>query len=508
MSTATISPDGTLLTAGVSVTGAASVYAALSDNDSNSYITLSTEKPVVSMGTFALGSARMKSYTPKIRMRANSTAVDLVFGVIIQDVVGNAFPSSGRLTYGPDGGSFYSDVAFPTVAASFTQAQIDAMAWVFDGVSGSEAGRIAKAWIDITYVTKPSTALTAVSPDPYTASNLVPLSWVNTLDADGGGQTHYQIKAFDQTTYPTLSSVDPDTDTPFWESGVTASGLTSAATGALIDGDTYRIAVRVAQTVNGSRFWSDWSTDDVTINVATSDVAAVSAVATDADGKLTVTVTRAGGSEAWSKVSVERSIDAGVTWAPVRFATFADATGNANTFTVDDYEVPNGTAALYRALASRTLNDQPIVGDWTQAGAAVSWSSNDCWLKDPNVPANSTTFRLGGRRERRRTRRVGVFPVVGLSAPITVSDVRSTNTGVLPIVTDTIAEYDAIDDLLAAAPTILVQFPPSTGYADMYATVTSDVDNYLSPVAEAVVRVWEVEYVETSAPADSTAGVA
>jgi hypothetical protein len=366
--------------------------------------------------------------------------------------------------------------------------------------------RIYEAYVDLVYVEQPVVAVDAVSPDPYTASTFVPLSWVNTLDADGGGQTYYAILVYDATTHGAFGSVVPGVTPPFWDSGVVASS-TAGATTASLPNDTYRAYVSVAQTVNGVRHWSARDSDDFTVTVADAEIDTVTMVADNATGSIEVTVERDTLTEAWEFIEVQRSIDAGVTWSYVRGAAYVDATGDADTFVIDDYEVGNTVDALYRARATRIVTELQITSPWVESVADAQWThATDCWVKAPNDASLNITF-AAGRETKRRTRRSGVFDIIGAAFPIVVSDARTGFSGELPVLTLNAAEHAALKALLKGSDVLLVQYPPAFDIADAYVSVLSDSEVFVSAASLQLARTWPLQVIEVAAPADPDAGV-
>lgn len=498
MTTVILRPDATI--AAGTVTGAASTHAATNDNDDASYVVTSSQF-AVHLGTSTLPAGSVtKQWRARIRHLDAGGPKDVYLymaGSFNPGDAGYVTPGYGSFS----AGASPQDDSAAWSPTTLTQAQVDNMAIA---VFATSTGRTHELYADLMYVAIPVVAVDTVT-DPTTATNLIPLSWVNTLDADGGAQTHRQIRVFDETTYPSFTGLDPDDDVPYWDSGIVLTGSAMATTIALPN-DTHRAYVRVAQTVNGSLHWSDWDFDEFTVAVDTSDVATVDVAAVDATGAIEVTVGRDGASEAWSFVTVERSIDAGATWQPVRGATYVDSTGDADEFVILDYEAPNGTSTKYRARATRIFSSLPITGDWVESDPE-QWTSTAMFLKVPgDAELNVSTVCLASRTPYRRTRRTGVFPVLGARLPVVVSDVRSARSGVIEWETLTSAEATAIDTLLERGSVVLVQFPPSMDIADMYAAFTDDEEVFQSIVSDVVWRTWSVNYIEVAQPPDPYAG--
>lgn len=337
---------------------------------------------------------------------------------------------------------------------TLTQSQLDAAQVTFErsiaAVSSENDVQIARLNVELVTVTQPVVAVTAVSPDPYTASTTVPVSWSNTLDTDGGAATRYQVVVTD----------DNDGDAVVVDSGQVLGSVTSLDVGPLPNGN-YTVSVRVGQTVNGAAHWSAYDTDTFEVDVVTADVDTVTPVATDTDGLITVTVARDGASQAWEFIEVERSING--TWSPVRGATFVDATGNANSFVVADYEVPNAQAVTYRARATYYSSGLPITGAWVSS-SSVTWTGadKDDWLKNPSDPSKNIKIEGFAFGSQSRSARAGVFNPLGSSETVVVLDVLTSPLGSLSIRVEGQTEALAVDAILASADVLLLNLHPDS----------------------------------------------
>ena len=515
MSAVVLRPNGTI-TAADSLTGGATAHAVTSDDSDASYFT-DNDTVVLDFGTTTVGTGSIiKQFRFRWRGRGDAglaiakVGIGDLYSLTYTDVTTTlATRTAAYITpSAPVPAGVFSGTVQDVIDLLGVQGFVDALTMEFDpgyGVLafGADAMRGYEAYIDLVYVTIPVAVVTAVT-DPYTASTIVPIAWTNTLDSDGGAQTRYEVKVFTDAQYG-AGGFDPATSTPYYTTGEVISSALTANVGPLENADTYRAYVRVAQTVNGASHWSAWAFDEFTMDVSTADVDTVVGSPGPSESSILVTVTRDGASEAWEFVEVQRSIDAGTTWTDVRGATYVDSTGNATTFTVTDYETPNGQATLYRARATYLSSGLPITGSWTTS-ASISWASDLTWLKAPTDPTLNMTLCMSARMPYRRNRRSGVFQVLGRAAPVVVSDVRSSRSGSLIVETDTTDEADDLVALLDGSPIVLVQFPPEFDIDDKYIAVLSDEELFRSMVAGNVWREWSIEYVEVNAPADPDAG--
>lgn len=489
MSSVTLRPNGTDVAAD-SLTGGATTHAVTSDDSDASYYTDNEglDAPViVSLGTSALPAGFVtKQIRARCRSRGDSATVTVNFGVV--SYAGGPVSMSTTLTT-------YEGAYSPV---TLTQTQIDGLQAYTAGnwVGSGSAYRVAELYVDLVYVTIPVVALDAIT-DPYTASTVIPISWVNTLDSDGGAQTHYQAWVTADSGGATV-----------YDSGVVASSSTSASVGPLANGANYTVHIKVAQTVNGSQHWSAEDTQAaVTMSVTTVDVSSVTAAADNANAKITVTVTRDAADGAWGFVEVERSTDGSVTWEAVRGATYVDPP-LADTFVIDDYEVPNGTAAKYRARATYLSSGLPITSAWTTQSDTTTWTSTAVWFKVPGSPSLNDTFPFKVYPSATRPQRRGVFYVLGASRPVVVSDVRSSPEARCTVQTETEADATSLLAILDE-PVVLIQAPTTMKrWGSRYCSIGDVSDDPVDPntYGNSGYATWSFSAVEVDSPADPDAG--
>jgi len=497
MTTTTLRPNGTQTAGGTDVTGAASHHAGLSDNSDSSYILDGAgagDTAIVTMGTVALPAG---SIVKQIRARMSAKLLGQRADVGLVMTPFDCAVTSPNLLATTD---FIEYVGAWLPAGGLGQAGIDNATMSAQTPPGPGA-YISEVYADLVYVAIPVTVVTTVTPDPYTASNIVPIAWTNTLDADGGVQTRYQIRTFTAAQYG-IGGFNPATSPATQDTGEVVGGALTRNTLVLATATTYRAYVRVAQTVNGVSHWSAYAFDQFAVSVTTSNILSVTTAAVNASALINVTVNRNTGSAAWNFVEIERSTNAGVTWSPVRGVTYV-APGAANTFTASDHETANGQATLYRARATRIVSGLPITGEFVQSTPARSWTSTSAWLKSPanssknlivdvDTPFVSTDLPV----------RAGVFDIVGSAERVVISDVMSLPTSTLMIRTE-----PSDTTLLALLRDLVLLYHPTVcegGTTARYISVTG-VSFAPTVVNGHVYQLWTVSYVEVGVPRDPSA---
>jgi hypothetical protein len=122
-------------------------------------------------------------------------------------------------------------------------------------------------------------------------------------------------------------------------------------------------------------------------------------------------------------------------------ASFADTATPAKTWTI------NSTAVIVVPQSNTTT---PTI--------------TEVWLKSPLHPFLNRTARVVGFSEVSRPARNGIFEVVGRTYPVAVTDLRSSRRFTVTIRTDTRAEAEEMDLILAAGDIMLLHIPPDTAH--------------------------------------------
>lgn len=395
-------------------------------------------------------------------------------------------------------------------AQAFTQYELDTLRLqVFLGVpkfGAATTARFIAALVVVTIADPPSVAVTG--PTGASVSTSTPTTtWTYTAGAHGGQQSKYRVRVFTAAQYG-AGGFNPATSTATWDSGVTAGAAVSRQiTTPLVNATTYRAYVQVTHTINGQDASSAWAYSQFTTSFATSDISTVTAVADNATGKITVTVNRNTGTEAWDSIDLERSLDAGATWMPVRGATRQGATNTwlttwgANSAVVVDYEAGNGVAATYRARATNDNAGADVTGAWVSS-SSVSWSSSATFVKDPLNPSRNATFRLHAMPDQARVREQGMHDIIGRADPVVVVDARRTPSGRMVVHTPDLATANALD-VLSEATTWLLHGPVAHRLP-AYIVANSIAEIRPVRVATLAHRYWEVDYRVVAVPADDT----
>lgn len=173
----------------------------------------------------------------------------------------------------------------------------------------------------------------------------------------------------------------------------------------------------------------------------------------------------------------------------------------------NDYEAPLGIPVQWRV----TLTDPAGVLRMSFDSDPVTLAAEvtDVWLKDPGLPQRSVKITVATPMPTWTTQaRQGVNQVRGRRLPVVLSDVRGGRTGDLTVVTETTADREALDWVLASGAVLLLQWPPGWGEQDMYVSVG---DVQAAPVVEYAEfhdRTWVLPLTEVDRPIGGVTGSA
>lgn len=180
---------------------------------------------------------------------------------------------------------------------------------------------------------------------------------------------------------------------------------------------------------------------------------------------------------------LERSVD-GSRWTVVRGGSKVD-----DSFVVDDYEFPAGVPVTYR------------VGSDTDT---ITVNLDTVWIKAIQHPFLNRPVTVTDWSSIGREFRGGVFPVVGRSFPVSVTDLRGARTYSLEIAAHTEEQARDIDYLLASGGPVFVHVPAGSRIPQIYAVITGSDERRAAPRSER--RIFTLELQEVAVPGVDVVG--
>ncbi len=287
------------------------------------------------------------------------------------------------------------------------------------------------------------------------------------IDADTGFLTYYfsldspqfgplidwknYLKVLDPSAIapPPPDDFDPDTATPFDSGSGNGSATTDNIHRSMPD-DDYRVYVKSAQNVGGTKYESEWAYSAFSVATLRPVVPTITVHADDANGRIRIDLSRGATDVQVTWYQVQRSIDDGATWEDIRTLL-----GGGRTLTpaphIYDYELGSGIEALYRA---RTIH-QFVSGttsrsDWDEADNPISWnfSGREAWIKHATKPSLNMRVIIQSQPGSVRAARQTEVKVESRPHPIVLGDVRDAPSGEITfyIVDSNLDEFDALVD--------------------------------------------------------------
>ena len=171
----------------------------------------------------------------------------------------------------------------------------------------------------------------------------------------------------------------------------------------------------------------------------------------------TVSTWTRGGLTGGQSVLLQYSDDSGVTWKTVRGAATLTPAGAAQYISIYDYEATPQLARRYRAQIS-ALNGQ-IVSPFSSA-PSITTNPTKFWLKYPKGSALNMVVNIDIPLPHTRPETQTTFAILGKTRPVVGADaLLGHQSSGITIHTQTLAEWNSLQALLATQDTLLLQSP-------------------------------------------------
>lgn len=458
--------------------GSATLDAALSDNSDATFISKTTSvvgqaSAILDFGTTTITSSQR---VKQVRIRArcltptSSGKLNIYLGTRAdnQNYFHSALAVRGQNAAATTfTGPYYSSA--PN-GSSWTQATVNGLrAKITEYTETSNIGNFYELYIDVDISTKPSVTVSAPT-GTITTTTAPDVTWTYT-DTDNETQAFYQIKVFTSAVYGG-GGFSADTSTATWDSGEIASSDSSAVVNALLSPDTYRAYVRVAKSINGEPFWSDWAFSNFVISYTAPTIPTLVATWNSSLGRASFVLTGAVPTGYSSQYyQVQRSDDSGLNYYYVR---------NAETITPNvsyvgsavDYEAPRGLTAYYRCRSVGVdANDNEYPSAWGTVQQILITNDATWWFKAVTEPTiNKGSIRILRELDVQKDEPNIVFRPLGADKPKVVAGPIQGEDGGYTIKTVNQTEWDNLLPLLDYQGIILSQNP--YGY-QKYIRITS-----------------------------------
>jgi hypothetical protein len=498
MTIQTVRPDAT--TSGASnftPTGGASAQAVLLDNSDLTYIRKAgtgQKSIILNVGNYTvLGNETVK----QVRLRARASTptsvgkLDLQLGTRVNGV-NYYFPSltlRGTNSLATFTGAWQSSSPDGSV---WDQTRLDALrAQITDYKDSGDRAFIYELYVDIETASKPTVIVDAPT-GTITDTAKPDISWTYS-DTDGESQTYYEAKVFSASQYGAVG-FDPLTSAYTWSSGQISSTESTAQVGAYLASGTYRMYVRVAKTINGLPFFSDFAYSAFTVALTAPTIPTLTTSYNATSGVVLATLAGAFSATYTSQeYDLQRSDDLGATWKNVRYGTQVTPDGVFQA-SVSDYEAKRGQTAYYRCRSVGYVGVNVVASAWSSSSTVAIANDGKWWIKAPTDPSrNMGNVRVLHNIAMGQDEDLAVFRPLGRSYPIVISGALSGRDGSYKIITNGDAEWGNLYNLLTFQESVLVQAPDGT---QKFIRITNRAWNERGAVG-ALIREVAVDYVET-----------
>ncbi|MEU8840235.1 hypothetical protein AB0D97_14040 [Streptomyces roseus] len=170
-----------------------------------------------------------------------------------------------------------------------------------------------------------------------------------------------------------------------------------------------------------------------------------------------------------------------------------------------DYEAPLGVPIRYHL---RVYTGSDYLRTTSRPISLPEPPVTDIVVKDPSQPVRSLTLTVDTVPDWSRAARQGVHQVTGRTTPIVISDVRTSRTGTMTVVTATRDEITRLWWLLETGDTLLIQWPSTWGEQDVYVQVGDVTETHILRWAKYQDRTWALPLTEVDRPIGALAGSA
>ncbi|MGH3029283.1 MAG: hypothetical protein ACRDNE_00675 [Gaiellaceae bacterium] len=405
MATITTRPDVTVDLGGAEVTGAGGdADAALADDSDLSFLTI---EPGDSPSIFGFGDALppvgavIKSVG--VRGRAEKDGLhSATLGVVVTD--------AGEPTWS-FGGSVVVTWRTPTtvtIASAERSTPVSSIRCELEHLSGPVDLAVFELYFDLVYVPKPVPDL--LTPTGTVTADAIPLvTWANTLDADGGPQTHFRVAVM-------ANGGHPDTHIPVADSGKVATAAAQWQMEEPLVNATYDLYLKTAQTVGVNQHWSDWAQEpDVVLDVPAPPVPTGLTLTPESnEGRVRIDFAEdVGGSVSSDGFHIQRSLDGGTTWADIRTVDGDGTVSHPTVVAVGEFsDTADGTthnAVLPAPLGGIQADDLLIAVAGFDGNPTISWPSG--WTEIKDEAGNGSAVRVGCAYKRATGGEIGTVAI-------------------------------------------------------------------------------------------------
>jgi hypothetical protein len=170
-----------------------------------------------------------------------------------------------------------------------------------------------------------------------------------------------------------------------------------------------------------------------------------------------------------------------------------------------DYEAPLGVPVRYLL---RVYTGSDYLRTTSRPVTLPEPPNTDIVVKDPVQPVRQATITADTLPDWSRAARQGVHQISGRATPIVITDIRTSRTGTLTVVTATRDDITRLWWVLESGRTLLLQWPESWSETDTYVQVGDVTEAHIVKWAKASDRTWSLPLIEVDRPVGGLVGSA
>lgn len=199
-------------------------------------------------------------------------------------------------------------------------------------------------------------------------------------------------------------------------------------------------------------------------------------------------------------VQISRSVG-GVRWEVVRGAEHLTPDPVTGAVQADDYEFTPGQLTTYRA---RLVSDVDVTV-FTHT-ATITPDVDGVWLKSVARPYLNRKVVVQDYSDVSRKSRAGIFAVAGRTMPVVVSEVTSSRSWALDVMTRSLDDAHALDLLLASGDIVHVQAPADCDVPSGYVSIGDTSKSRVSRALRDNRRLFSIPMTECARPGPDIVG--
>lgn len=181
-----------------------------------------------------------------------------------------------------------------------------------------------------------------------------------------------------------------------------------------------------------------------------------------------------------------------IRWTTVRGGSAVTISGS-DTANLDDYEFLPGVVNYYRVTAGSDVFT-----------ATVTPNQSGVWFKSITRPFLNRAVNVIGHSDIQRPARNGVFPVVGRTYPIAVTDVRLSRRWNATVQTQTVSDADALELVFASGDPLFIQTDGVHDIPEGYVVVGDVTRHRYGTISQK--RTFELPLTEVAPPGPNVVG--